>query len=211
VIYGAINEPVLARVPQAAARVLDVGCGTGALGRAIKERQDCELVGVTYSEAEAGLAAAHLDRVLVCDLNDFEPDGLGEFNCVICSHVLEHLYQPEHLLKRLRCNLSSDGILIVALPNVLHWRQRLEFLRGNFRYEDGGLMDRTHYRFYDRTTARALLTESGYVVLESDACGGFPLSRYALKTGRWLDRAALQLSPGMFGTQFMFVCRPKPA
>jgi SAM-dependent methyltransferase len=207
VIYGAINQDVLARVPRGAARVLDVGCGTGALGRVVKERLGCELVGVTHSEAEAELAAAHLDRVLVSDLNDFEPEGLGEFDCVICSHVLEHLYRPERLLRLLRENLSPGGVLLVALPNVLHWRQRLEFLRGNFRYEDGGLMDRTHYRFYDWATARALLAEGGYSVVEREACGGFPLSRYAAAPGRWLDRAALRLSPGMFGTQFVFVCR----
>ena len=206
-IYGAVNQPVLARVPRTAARVLDVGCGTGALGRAVKERMSCELVGVTHSEAEAELAAAHIDRVLVCDLNRFEPDGLGQFDCVICSHVLEHLHQPERLLKLLQNNLSADGVLLVALPNVLHWRQRFEFLRGNFKYEDGGLMDRTHYRFYDWTTAHSLLTDSGYSVVESEACGGFPLSRYVPTVGRRLDRAALRLSPGMFGTQFVFICR----
>jgi SAM-dependent methyltransferase len=211
VIYGAINQDVLARVPREASRVLDVGCGTGALGRVVKERLGCELVGLTHTEAEAELAAVHLDRVLVCDLNDFEPGGLGKFDCVICSHVLEHLYRPERLLGQLKGSLAPGGVLIVALPNVLHWRQRLEFLRGNFRYEDGGLMDRTHYRFYDWETARALLNEGGYSVVGAEACGGFPLSRYASALGRRLDRAALRMSPGMFGTQFVFVCRPEPA
>lgn len=206
-IYGAVNVDVLARVPSGAARVLDVGCGTGALGRVVKERVGCELVGLTHSQAEAEAASAHLDRVLVCDLNEFEPDGLGRFDCVICSHVLEHLYRPERLLKSLKENLAPGGILLVALPNVLYWRQRFEFLRGNFRYEDGGLMDRTHYRFYDWAMARALLAEGGYEVVGAQACGGFPLSRYAAALGRRLDRAALRLAPGMFGTQFVFVCR----
>jgi SAM-dependent methyltransferase len=210
-MYGAVNADVLARVPRGAARVLDVGCGTGALGRVVKERLGCDVVGVTHSEGEAGLAAAHLDRVLVCDLNEFESDGVGEFDCVICSHVLEHLYRPERLLRRLRDHLAPGGVMLVALPNVLHWRQRLEFLRGNFRYEDGGLMDRTHYRFYDWATARALLAEGGYAVVASEACGGFPGSRFAPAVGRWLDRAALRLAPGMFGTQFVFVCRPSNA
>lgn len=207
-IYEALNQPVLARVPETARRVLDIGCGTGALGHDIKQRLGCELVGVTHSEAEAERAATRLDRVLVQDLNDFDPAALGEFQCVICSHVLEHLYRPERLLKSLRGNLSRAGVLIVALPNILHWRQRLEFLRGSFKYTDGGLMDRTHFRFYDWTTAHALLEESGYVVLESEACGGFPLSRFMSRLGRGLDRAALRLSPGMFGAQFVMVCRP---
>ena len=207
-IYGAVNRDVLARVPGGARRVLDVGCGTGELGRVVKQRLGCELVGLTHSRAEAERASEHLDRVLVCDLNEFAPDGLGRFDCVICSHVLEHLYRPERLLRALAQSLAPGGVLVVALPNVLHWRQRFEFLRGRFRYEDGGLMDRTHYRFYDWATARALLAEGGYRVVGAEACGGFPLSRYAAAAlGRRLDRAALRLSPGMFGTQFVFVCR----
>jgi SAM-dependent methyltransferase len=209
--YGAVNGDVLARVPGGARRVLDVGCGTGELGRVVKQRLGCELVGLTHSRAEAEAATAHLDRVLVCDLNEFEPDGLGRFDCVICSHVLEHLYRPERLLRALGQNLAPGGVLVVALPNVLHWRQRLEFLRGRFRYEDGGLMDRTHYRFYDWATARALLAEGGFEVVGAEACGGFPLSRYAAALGRRLDRAALRVSPGMFGTQFVFVCRAATA
>src|SRR5215213_5570721 len=116
VMYGAVNADVLARVPGGAARVLDVGCGTGALGRVVKERVGCELVGLTHSEREAERASAHLDRVLVCDLNEFEPEGLGQFDCVICSHVLEHLYRPERLLKALKRNLAPGGVLLVALP-----------------------------------------------------------------------------------------------
>jgi SAM-dependent methyltransferase len=207
-IYEAVNQPVLRRVPTTARRVLDIGCGTGELGRVIKQTSGCEVVGVTYSEAEAELAARHLDQVLARDLNEFDPGELGEFQCVVCSHILEHLYQPERLLKLLRRNISSDGVLIVALPNVLHWRQRFAFLRGEFRYTEGGLMDATHYRFYDWTTAHALLTESGYTLIEREACGGFPLSRYMLQLGDWLDHAALRLSPGLFGIQFVLVCRP---
>lgn len=207
IAYGAVNLPVLNRVPVKARRVLDLGCGTGEFGRVLKEKNACEVVGVTHSGAEAEAAFEHLDRVLVQDLNHFEPAGLGKFECVVCSHVLEHLYRPEEFLPSLKNSLAPDGLLIVALPNVLQWRQRFEFLRGNFRYTDGGLMDRTHYRFYDWSTAHALLSGSGYEVLESEACGGFPMSRYLAGLGGWLDRAALRFAPGAFGAQFVFTCR----
>jgi len=208
-VYGAVNYPLLAYVPSTAKRILDVGCGTGSLGHVIKRDLDCHVIGITNSQAEAPLAREHLDQVLVCDLNRFDVADMGFFDCIICSHVLEHLYQPEELLKRLRARLSFDGILIVALPNVLFWRQRIQFVLGAFRYTDGGLMDRTHYRFYDWATAQALLALSGYSVIGARADGSFPLSRCLSRLGRWLDRAAVSRSPGLFGFQFIFACRPR--
>lgn len=206
-IYGAVNLAVAARVPAGARRVLDLGCGDGALGAHLKRRAAREVVGVTFSEEEARAARTRLDEVVVCDLEEFDADGLGEFDCVVCSHVLEHLRKPEALLRRLRGSLTKDGVLVVALPNALHWRQRFEFLRGRFEYTDGGLMDRTHYRFYDWRTARALLAECGYAVQAGEADGGFPLSRFVPLFGRALDRAALRLRPGLFGVQFVMVGR----
>jgi hypothetical protein len=69
----------------------------------------------------------------------------------------------------------SGYIIIVALPNVLHWKQRLEFLKGHFKYTEGGLMDRTHFRFFDWQTAQDLLTQSGYQITQAEADGSFPL------------------------------------
>jgi predicted SAM-dependent methyltransferase len=129
------------------------------------------------------------------------------FDCIVCSHILEHLVQPEKLLKRLLTLLSSEGTLLVALPNVLFWHQRWEFVRGRFKYTDGGLMDYTHYRFFDWVAAQELLRNSGYEVIADVADGGFPLSRFLFQAGRWLDRAAVKLLPGLFGFQFIFTCR----
>jgi SAM-dependent methyltransferase len=208
-IYGAVNQPLLALVPRTTRRLLDVGCGTGVLGQKIKEEIECQVVGITYSDAEAALASERIDQVLVRDLNGFELPDIDRFDCIICSHVLEHVYRPEDVLKRLLGLLSPNGTLIVALPNVLFWRQRLDFLLGNFRYTEGGLMDRTHYRFFDWDTAQELLTESGFSVIEARADGTFPLSRYLFRIGQRLDRAAVRALPGLFGFQFVFVCRPE--
>ncbi|MET0650784.1 MAG: class I SAM-dependent methyltransferase [Pyrinomonadaceae bacterium] len=206
-IYGAVNLAVAARVPDGARRILDLGCGNGALGAHLKRRPGREVVGVTFSEEEAREARERLDEVLVCDLEEFDADGVGVFDCVVCSHVLEHLTRPEELLRRLRASLTEGGVLVVALPNALHWRQRFEFLRGRFEYTDGGLMDRTHYRFYDWRTARALLAECGYAEATREADGGFPLSRFVPVFGRALDRAVLRIGPGLFGVQFIMVSR----
>jgi SAM-dependent methyltransferase len=211
IAYGAINKVVLACVPTGAKRVLDLGCGTGAFGARLKQDQECEVIGVTYSEAEAVTARDTLDTVLVDDLNDFQPDGLGQFDCIVCSHVLEHLYEPLDLLRRVRGSLAPGGVLVVALPNVLNWKQRVQFLRGRFRYTDGGLMDRTHFRFFDWQTAAQLVEGAGFQITGRQADGFMPLPGLRRVLGRAavrLDRIAARLLPGFFGYQFVFTARP---
>jgi SAM-dependent methyltransferase len=202
--YSSLNRPVLAAIPTSARRILDLGCGTGELGRAIKARQSAQVVGVTYSSAEAARAQDVLDQVLEVDLNRFETPDLEPFDCIVCSHVLEHLAWPEEVLRHLRPLLAPAGRLVVALPNIVVWRQRLRLLFGEFRYTDGGLMDRTHFRFFDWESARKLVADAGYRIVDAAADGGFPLARF-LPGGRLLSRAALGISPGLFGWQFVIV------
>jgi SAM-dependent methyltransferase len=208
-MYEAINDSVMLRIPSNAKRILDIGCGSGNLGREIKSSIiNCEVVGVTYSESEANAASAFLDRVLIRDLNYFDTQELGQFDCIICSHILEHLYQPENLLIKLRSNLAPNGVLIIALPNTLHWKQRLEFLKGNFKYTDGGLMDRTHFRFFDWNTSVELVNSSGFKILFSEADGYLPMPgirRFIKSLASILDRLASKFAPGLFGVQFIIV------
>jgi SAM-dependent methyltransferase len=205
--YDSVNPAVLAAVPPGAHSVLDVGCGGGSFGAELKRRAGCRVTGVTFDPDEAAAAGGRLDAVVVADLNAFDPASLGAFDCVACCHVLEHLYRPDLVLARLRPCLALGGVLVVALPNVLVWRQRLRFLTGRFRYTAGGVMDRTHYRFFDWQTARELVTESGYRIERATADGGFPLTRFLPGVGPLLDRAALSAAPGLFGWQFVLTAR----
>lgn len=206
--YRALNRPVFDAIPTSARRVLDLGCGTGSLGRAVKARQLAEVTGVTYSTTEADEARSHLDRVIVSDLNTFKATDLGRFDCIVCSHVLEHLYWPLEVLRSVHPMLDPDGRLVIALPNPLVWRQRVRFLCGQFRYTDGGLMDRTHFRFFDWSAARALVAGAGFREVSASADGGFPLARFLPGVGRWFNRAAVWAAPGLFGWQFVIVAEP---
>ena len=146
-VYQSLNAALLEQIPQGVRRVLDVDCGGGAMAVWLKHERGCEVTGITNSLAEAEQARGCLDRVVMADLNTLDPQPLGRFDCIVCSHVLEHLIDAERLLMAFRDALSPEGVLVVALPNVLFWKQRLEFLLGRLRYTDGGLMDRTRRGF----------------------------------------------------------------
>ena len=205
-IYGSVNPGIVARVPSDCRRVLDVGCGTGILGSTLKEANPALYVaGITHSEREAERALEVLDDVVGADLETFDFRNMGEFDCVICSHVLEHLRNPIEVLTRLREVLSPGGTILIALPNVLYWRQRLQFLIGRFRYTKGGVMDNTHLVFFDLKTARDLVLGAGLRLSDCASEGGFPGSRYLGPAGAILDSVSLRLAPGLVGTQFVLV------
>lgn len=207
-IYEAVNRALLLQIPDPIERVLDIGCGTGTLGKSLKQGTKCEVIGVTYSHSEAAFARQWLDLVLVRDLNNFGTSELGAFDCIVCSHILEHLYYPENLLIKLKHNLTPSGILIVALPNVVHWKQRLQFLRGRFRYTDGGLMDRTHFRFFDWQTALELLEKHGFTVTLRTAEGNFPLPivrKLVPSVASYVDKVATKAFPNLLSVKFILV------
>ena len=68
--YQFARPEVQALVPENARRILDVGCGQGALGAALKERQQCEVWGVEYIAEVAADAADLLDRVVTGSLEE---------------------------------------------------------------------------------------------------------------------------------------------
>src|ERR1700674_1884666 len=133
-------------LPRRPGLVLDCGCGPGDNARLLKEL-GWRVTGITIDPRERAAALPFCDDVLIADLEQGLPDEASEkFNLVLMSHVLEHLARPARLLAARRERLGFDGLAAVALPNALHYQQRVRFLRGHFDYTDTGLLDRTHLR-----------------------------------------------------------------
>ena len=139
---------------------------------------------------------------------DLEQAGAG-FGAILCGDVLEHLADPERVLRALRERLAPDGVLIASLPNAVHWTARRELLRGRFPQADHGIFDRTHLRFFTRSTARELLRRAGYdVVAETPVAAPLPLeSRFAFP--RHWRAAATRRRPELFALQVVFTARPR--
>jgi SAM-dependent methyltransferase len=154
-----------ALVPIDARRILDVGCGGGALGAALKaERPGCEVVGLEGFPEAAARARGRLDDVLCLDLDSLDalPVDAGKFDAMVFGDVLEHLLDPLRLLKTLLPALADDGVLVLSIPNVKHWTVLYPLLvKDRWTYEDAGLLDRTHVHFFTGATAADMLSELG--------------------------------------------------
>ena len=168
-IYYEWSRPELrALVPGRAKLVLDVGCGRGALGAALKiERPELRVHGIEYVPEVAAIAAERLDDVIAADLDALEtlPAHWQPFDAVICGDVLEHLRDPARVLTILRDGLASDGVLIASIPNIKHWSVLYPLLvRDRFTYEDCGLLDRTHVHFFTLEEIDAMFSACGFGV-----------------------------------------------
>jgi len=150
-------------IPASACRILEIGCGTGRLGASIKARQRAFVTGIELNEVAASLARQRLDRVIVGNVESLDC-GLGgeEFDCVICGDVLEHLRQPDRVLRRIHSWLAPGGHLVASIPNVRNHSVLTGLFEGNWTYESAGLLDNTHLRFFTRLDIEQLLDRSEF-------------------------------------------------
>ncbi|MGA2160111.1 MAG: class I SAM-dependent methyltransferase [Dehalococcoidia bacterium] len=205
------NSPLLNLLPKNPGTCLDCGCGAGDNARILKS-QGWKVTGITASSLEKQLASEFCEQVCIADLEDGIPKTMEDiFDIVLMSHVLEHLVKPENLLQDAKRLLSEDGMIAVAIPNVLCYPNRLRFLLGKFDYSEGGSMDKTHLRFYTFKTAAALLQANGYKIVTVCSDGAVPLWKFRDTLPPWivekLTQWALQWRPGLFGFQTLLLAK----
>jgi SAM-dependent methyltransferase len=134
--------------------VLDLGCGSGQLGkRLIELNRAAEVVGVEIFEAAAINASKYYNKVIAGDIENLELPYREYFDYIVCGDILEHLRDPWVTLQRVHGWLKPDGILIASIPNVRYWRVLRDLVfKGRWEYVDSGIMDITHLRFFTRKT-----------------------------------------------------------
>ncbi len=152
-------------------RVLEIGCGAGATGLALKQKfQDIEYVGVEPDEGAAKIAETRLDRVISSDIEKIQLGTFGltkeYFDLIICADVLEHLYDPWKILFALRNNLVPDGRVLVSIPNIQHISIINNLLNGNWTYSKYGLLDATHIRFFTLSEIIKMFSGTGYKMVQ---------------------------------------------
>jgi len=163
-----VNLDLLALIPPASRRVVEIGCANGALARAWRAQQpSSEFIGIDIDADYAARAAPHCTRAFAADIEQL-PDAafasLFPSDCWVFGDCLEHLRDPWAVLRRVRERVDADGCVITCIPNAQHWSVQWRLLSGNFRYEDSGLLDRTHIRWFTRQTMLELFASTGWAV-----------------------------------------------
>lgn len=172
-------RPELAElVPADAARIVDFGCGRGALGAHLKQRQGAEVIGVELFDDAAAVAAERLDAVVQADLDalDALPAEPGSVDVAIFGDVLEHLRDPHRLLRVTREYLKPSGRIVCSIPNVKHFSVVMPLLIADrFEYTDAGLLDRTHVHLFTLEEIDVMLRETGYTAVSVGGTSVGPL------------------------------------
>lgn len=145
--------------------VLDLGMGTGGLGRYLAARQAVTLDGVTLSAEEAQRAGTTYRHVHVADLDSADLCQLfagQRYDRIVCADVLEHLKNPERILQQCQQLLAPQGQLLTSVPNVAYCGLLAELIQGDFRYRPEGLLDNTHLRFFTRQSLQRFFASHGW-------------------------------------------------
>lgn len=203
------NDDVLNLIPKNAKFILDIGCGDGSNAKHLIKKNYI-VDGITISEEEKKIAEKIMRKVVVFNLEDGLPlNGLEVYDVVICSHVLEHICYPEQLLIDIYKVLKNNGILIIALPNIMHYKSRWQLLKGNFNYTNAGVWDFTHFKWYTFKTGKKLLEQYNFKIIVATVTGELPLNSVmkkilSFRLRRLLFSMLIKISNGLFGYQLLF-------
>jgi 2-polyprenyl-3-methyl-5-hydroxy-6-metoxy-1,4-benzoquinol methylase len=184
--------------------VLEIGPSSGYMTKILAAR-GCIVDAIELNPLDAAKAAVHCRTMVVGSVEDERALSQfpGPYDVLLMADVLEHLRSPDRVLLRLRRCMSPTGLGLASMPNIAHWRMRLSLLLGKFEYTETDLLDKTHLRFYTRTTGQQLFIESGFSV-EKTVVPPAPPSQY-----RGLHNMIRRGFPTLFSVNFIYHLRPR--
>jgi len=164
IIYTSDRKEILPYVPKIKGRILDVGCSTGNFSRLLKDKWECEVHGIEVNPKAAEIASDKLDKVFCGDAVEVLAEVPGNYyDLVTMNDVLEHLVNPNDFLNGLHQKLSPTGIIFAIVPNIRYHKALAKILyQKEFEYEDEGIFDRTHLRFFTKKSIKRMFEECNY-------------------------------------------------
>lgn len=193
-------------IPAGINKVLDVGCGVGNFGELLKNKGTYEVWGIEPDLKSATEAQKKLDKVIndlfIVDLIELKDQ---KFDLICFNDVLEHLINPAEALDICRPLLSNQGYILASIPNIRWYPIILSLLRyKDFKYQEAGVMDKTHLRFFTKKSMIHLFESSGYDVLTIE---GINMSDF--KIFNFLNALLFNTQNDMKYPQFAMLCKLK--
>ncbi|MFA6304907.1 MAG: class I SAM-dependent methyltransferase [Patescibacteria group bacterium] len=177
--------------------ILDIGCSNGILGQEVKKLMPCRFFGTDISAQAVHEAKQVLDNAWQFNLEDEIvnwPEELRQnnYDAIVLSEVLEHLFEPENLLIKLKELPQADKEILITVPNLLFWKNRLKIFFGQFNYTNQGIMDKSHIHFFSWASFKKMIADSGYRIIEID--------NHAPTRG---TKQLVKIWPGLFAYRFI--------
>lgn len=180
--FSQAREEITEFIPKTARLLLDVGCGDGSFGMLVKKTIKAEVWGVELNNEAASIARTKIDNVLTGDISKVIADlPDSKFDCIVFNDVLEHLADPFNVLLEIKKKLSAKGAVVCSMPNVrfIFVLYRL-LIEKQWRYEDAGVLDKTHLRFFTKKSIIDMLEILGYKILKIKGIHGIRLWKFWL-------------------------------
>jgi glycosyltransferase involved in cell wall biosynthesis len=216
-VHGRILRAFEGRPP---ARVLDLGCGDGALAAELRALGHT-VVGVDRVKYDG--IGERVDQFVDADLEDGIPAEVGTgFDVVLAIDVIGHVRNPDALLRAARAVMRAGGTMYVSVPNFEHWYPRGRILTGRFDYDRRGILDRGHLRFFTRRSALRTFEDAGLSARGIQSVGlpvqtllrrasGSPRSPRGSGILRRADDLSVSVSPTLCAYQFLFELQDAPS
>ncbi|MFD0933072.1 class I SAM-dependent methyltransferase [Psychroflexus salinarum] len=167
IYYKKERPEMLEFFPKNAKTVLEVGCGQGTFVKQIKDLYQTETWGIEYMESHAKEAQKVLDKVFIGQCEKFIDDLPDNyFDVIYFNDVLEHLFDPYMVLEKMKQKLTEKGKIISSLPNIrYHSALKMLILKKDWKYEDSGVLDHTHIRFFTKKSIERMYKNLGFKII----------------------------------------------
>ena len=190
------------------ASVLEFGCATGYMSRYLKENKHCRVYGIEIDEEAIKTASHYLDRAICCNVEhvSWAEEIAGEkFDYILFADVLEHLRNPDEVLRKAADFLKDDGRIIVSVPNITHSDIILKMLLNHFEYTKTGLLDNTHIHFWGSSNLKDFFDSFGLTMTVLDGTV-MPMGTTEQKCTDINSDLAKIIGSKAYGNIYQFIC-----